>query len=293
MLRREVRRFLEMRHGLLGAEIGPAHVDLVHPVEALHRRRDRAGEADRRGVVHEDVDAAEALERCGDGRLDLRLIKDIGRCREGLTPSLSHRRGVWNCSRQLRMRLRCFCGDDDVRAGRLRHASENRVADTREAPVMNSVLPFKDMVHRLHRFHGSHHSRGRPYGAWQCRAPGTARRRGSYLLVDWPDGAKCSVQSVKSVDDLYCALMSAQDVLANLRELAIRTGNADGAQRLAWGPVWRDARQWFNGNSPSGHHSRNRCRWYSWATLKGSSDRTSSSQHWIQCLWRCWTARSA
>jgi allantoate deiminase len=34
-------------------------------------------------------------------------------------------------------------------------------------------------------------------------------------------------------------------VVANLRELAARTSTPDGAQRLAWGPVWRDARAWF------------------------------------------------
>jgi N-carbamoyl-L-amino-acid hydrolase len=36
-------------------------------------------------------------------------------------------------------------------------------------------------------------------------------------------------------------------VISDLRELAVRTSNADGAQRLAWGPVWRDARAWFRG----------------------------------------------
>ena len=41
--------------------------------------------------------------------------------------------------------------------------------------------------------------------------------------------------------------MSAQDVIADLKALAQRTGTPDGAQRLAWGPVWRDARQWFTG----------------------------------------------
>jgi len=69
--------------------------------------------------------------------------------------------------------------------------------------------------------------------------------------------------------------MSAQDVVANLRELAKVTGNADGAQRLAWGPVWRDARQWFNaklaelGITPEIDAAGN-----SWATLNGASDRT-------------------
>ncbi len=69
--------------------------------------------------------------------------------------------------------------------------------------------------------------------------------------------------------------MSAQDVVTNLRELAALTSNADGAQRLAWGPVWREARQWFNGKlaglgiTPEIDAAGN-----SWATLKGASDRT-------------------
>src|SRR5205085_11494765 len=41
--------------------------------------------------------------------------------------------------------------------------------------------------------------------------------------------------------------MDAQRVISDLRELAARTSTPDGAQRLAWGPVWRDARAWFKG----------------------------------------------
>ena len=33
--------------------------------------------------------------------------------------------------------------------------------------------------------------------------------------------------------------MNAQRVISDLRELAARTSTAEGAQRLAWGPVWR------------------------------------------------------
>lgn len=39
--------------------------------------------------------------------------------------------------------------------------------------------------------------------------------------------------------------MSARDVIRDLRELADRTSTAGGAQRVAWGPVWREAREWF------------------------------------------------
>jgi len=39
--------------------------------------------------------------------------------------------------------------------------------------------------------------------------------------------------------------MSADRVIADLRELAELTSTVDGAQRLAWGPTWRLARDWF------------------------------------------------
>ena len=39
--------------------------------------------------------------------------------------------------------------------------------------------------------------------------------------------------------------MAASHVIADLRALAARTSDAQGAQRVAWGPVWRDARRWF------------------------------------------------
>ena len=40
--------------------------------------------------------------------------------------------------------------------------------------------------------------------------------------------------------------MRARDVIADLRALAARTSDAQGAQRVAWGPVWRDARRWLD-----------------------------------------------
>ena len=69
--------------------------------------------------------------------------------------------------------------------------------------------------------------------------------------------------------------MHARNVINDLRELAKLTSNADGAQRLAWGPVWRQARQWFNGKlaelgiTPEFDAAGN-----SWATLGGDSGRT-------------------
>ena len=69
--------------------------------------------------------------------------------------------------------------------------------------------------------------------------------------------------------------MSARDVIANLRELAELTSTADGAQRLAWGPVWRQARGWFNGKLATlGITPEIDAAGNSWATLRGESDRT-------------------
>ena len=69
--------------------------------------------------------------------------------------------------------------------------------------------------------------------------------------------------------------MSARHVIANLRELADLTSTPDGAQRLAWGPVWRDARHWFNGKLAAlGITPEIDAAGNSWATLKGASDRT-------------------
>src|SRR5436309_4743758 len=69
--------------------------------------------------------------------------------------------------------------------------------------------------------------------------------------------------------------MNAQRVIDDLRELAARTSTADGAQRLAWGPVWRDAREWFASKvaeiglgverDPAGNN---------WVTLPGATNRT-------------------
>jgi allantoate deiminase len=69
--------------------------------------------------------------------------------------------------------------------------------------------------------------------------------------------------------------MSAERVIADLHELAAGTSTPEGAQRLAWGPVWHDAREWFKGKiaeiglrvetDPAGNN---------WSTLAGASPRT-------------------
>ena len=65
--------------------------------------------------------------------------------------------------------------------------------------------------------------------------------------------------------------MATRDVIANLRALAARTSDADGAQRLAWGPVWRDARQWLAGLlADSGLQGETDAAGNTWFTVPGS-----------------------
>src|ERR1051325_1749801 len=69
--------------------------------------------------------------------------------------------------------------------------------------------------------------------------------------------------------------MNAERVVSDLRELAARTSTADGAQRLAWGPVWRDARAWFAGKiSELGLAIDTDSAGNNWVTLPGASPRT-------------------
>jgi N-carbamoyl-L-amino-acid hydrolase len=66
--------------------------------------------------------------------------------------------------------------------------------------------------------------------------------------------------------------MSARDVIADLKELSERTGTPDGAQRLAWGPVWRDARRWFTGRVEAiGLTVSTDAAGNNWVTLPGES----------------------
>jgi allantoate deiminase len=69
--------------------------------------------------------------------------------------------------------------------------------------------------------------------------------------------------------------MNAQRVIADLRELAARTSTPDGAQRLAWGPVWRDAREWFTSKvAEMGLRVDTDSAGNNWVTLPGASSRT-------------------
>jgi allantoate deiminase len=69
--------------------------------------------------------------------------------------------------------------------------------------------------------------------------------------------------------------MNAQRVIADLRELAARTSTPDGAQRLAWGPVWRDARAWFTGKiAELGLRVTTDSAGNNWVTVPGATPKT-------------------
>ena len=67
----------------------------------------------------------------------------------------------------------------------------------------------------------------------------------------------------------------AQRVIADLRELAARTSTTDGAQRLAWGPVWRQARDLFRSKvADLGLRIETDSAGNNWVTLPGVSAKT-------------------
>ena len=68
----------------LADDEGPARVDVLHQVVALHLERLGAGEGDRRRVVHAHVDSAEALDRLRHRRGHLLLVADVADDRQRL-----------------------------------------------------------------------------------------------------------------------------------------------------------------------------------------------------------------
>ena len=70
-------------------------------------------------------------------------------------------------------------------------------------------------------------------------------------------------------------LANTQQVISDLRELAALTATPEGAQRVAWGPVWRQARAWFAGKIRSlGLETRTDAAGNRWVFLKGERDET-------------------
>ena len=69
--------------------------------------------------------------------------------------------------------------------------------------------------------------------------------------------------------------MSSQDVVQDLKTIAALTSTPEGAQRLAWGPVWREARRWFAGRAREiGVEGRTDSAGNIWYTLPGASTKT-------------------
>ena len=106
-----------MRQASAAREPRAAIVDLVHQVEHLDRRLEGRRQADRRGIVYADVDAAELGYRLGDCALDLLRKADVALDRQRFAASAADlfSRGM-NRSGQLGMRLGRLCRDRDARA---------------------------------------------------------------------------------------------------------------------------------------------------------------------------------
>ena len=68
---------------------------------------------------------------------------------------------------------------------------------------------------------------------------------------------------------------SAQRVISDLRELQKKTSDEKGAQRLCWGPIWREARAWFKTKIDElGLTIETDMAGNNWVTLPGESDKT-------------------
>jgi hypothetical protein len=89
----------------------------LHEVIALQRQRLGAGQVDRARVVHAHVDAAEPLDRVGDGRRHRVLVADVADDRERRPARLLDlRRGGEHRAREARVRLGRLGDQRDVGA---------------------------------------------------------------------------------------------------------------------------------------------------------------------------------
>ena len=69
---------------------------------------------------------------------------------------------------------------------------------------------------------------------------------------------------------------SSKRVIADLQELRALTSNERGAQRVAWGPVWRQAREWFTQKVKAdlGLDVRRDAAANLWVTLPGATQKS-------------------
>ena len=66
---------------------------------------------------------------------------------------------------------------------------------------------------------------------------------------------------------------SADRVIAELKELAELTSTPEGAQRVAWGPIWRQSRDWFEGKVKAlGLTMERDSAGNAWVTLPGKTE---------------------
>jgi acetylornithine deacetylase/succinyl-diaminopimelate desuccinylase-like protein len=94
--------------------------------------------------------------------------------------------------------------------------------------------------------------------------------------------------------------MRAGNVIADLRALSARTSDAQGAQRVAWGPVWRDARCWLDAVlAREGLRAEADLAGNNWITLPGKRPETVvigghldsvPNGGWLDGPWACWRA---
>ena len=66
---------------------------------------------------------------------------------------------------------------------------------------------------------------------------------------------------------------SADRVIAELKELAELTSTPEGAQRVAWGPIWRQSRDWFEAKvKDMGLTMERDSAGNAWVTLPGKTE---------------------
>ena len=142
-----VRRLQQPRQAGLRAEEAAARVDLLHQVEALHRRVQRAAQPDRAGVVDQDVDAAERVDRRRHRGAHRVLVADVALQRQAAPAGgfdLRRRRCGW-CPAASDWRTTDFDAIATLAPSRAARSAIARPMP-REAPVMNRVLPESVLI---------------------------------------------------------------------------------------------------------------------------------------------------